>query len=100
MYVGVNVYIRIFLISALAGQLHSPAALTPGKELPIRIGYEVGWTPRRGEKSSPYRDSNSDPSAIQPVASRYINYTIPAPYIYTVLESSFISSWNKTELRT
>jgi hypothetical protein len=27
-----------------------------------------------------YRDSNSDPSIIQPVASRYTDYAIPAPY--------------------
>jgi hypothetical protein len=27
----------------------------------------------------PYRDSNSDPSAVQPVASRYSGYAIPAP---------------------
>jgi hypothetical protein len=29
----------------VSGQLHVPAALLPGKELPVPIGYEVGWTP-------------------------------------------------------
>jgi hypothetical protein len=29
----------------LGGQLHSPAALPLGKELPVLIGYEAGWTP-------------------------------------------------------
>jgi hypothetical protein len=28
-----------------SGQLHAPAALSPGKELPVPIGYETGWAP-------------------------------------------------------
>jgi hypothetical protein len=61
----------------LSGQLHAPAALPPGKEPVIRIGYEVGWTPEPvwttwGSKNSyPHRDLNSDPSVVQPLASRY-----------------------------
>jgi hypothetical protein len=27
------------------GQLHAPAALSPGKELPVPTGYEVRWAP-------------------------------------------------------
>jgi hypothetical protein len=40
-YGGLDVYIHIFLTSALAGgggQLHAPAALPPGKEAPVPIG--------------------------------------------------------------
>jgi hypothetical protein len=84
--VGVDVYTDIFLISALAGgewQLHGPAALSP-----VPIGKEVGWTPKpvwttwRRENSGPYRDSNSDTSVVQPVASRYtgsLSSGVPAP---------------------
>jgi hypothetical protein len=58
----------------VSGQLHAPASLPP-----VLIGEEVGWalqpvwTTWRGEKSCP---SNSNPSAMQPVASGYTNCTI------------------------
>jgi hypothetical protein len=39
---------------------------------------EPVWMTWRRENDSPYRDSNSDPSVIQPVASRYTYYAIPA----------------------
>jgi hypothetical protein len=38
----------------------------------------------RREDSCPYRDFNSDPSVVQPVASRYTDYAILAP-INTVI---------------
>jgi hypothetical protein len=58
----------------VSGQHHAPAALPPGKEPPVSIGYDVGWTGRGGKNSWPYRDSNSDHSVIQPVASRYTDW--------------------------
>jgi hypothetical protein len=70
-----------FLTSALAGGEWS--ASPPVKELPVPIGQDVGWIPEpvgttwRRENSWPYRDSNSDPSLVQPVASRYNDYAIP-----------------------
>jgi hypothetical protein len=40
--------------------------------------------PRAGAEKGkiwPYRDSYSDPSVVQPVASRYTDYTNPAPHV-------------------
>jgi hypothetical protein len=63
-----------------------------GKEPPVPIGYEAGcdpepaWTAWR-TKSCSYRDSNSDRSAVQPVASRYTECTIPALILmYNIVE--------------
>jgi hypothetical protein len=69
----------------VSGQLHAPAALTPGKEPPVPIEQEVRWTSEpvwtiwRSENSWSHRDSNSDSSVVQPVVSRYTDYVIPAP---------------------
>jgi hypothetical protein len=69
----------------VSGQLHARAALAPEKESPVPIAQEVGltpepvWTTWRRENSWSYRGSNSDPSVVQPVGSRCINYAIPAP---------------------
>jgi hypothetical protein len=61
----------------MSGQLHTAAALPPGEEIvwtPDPI-----WTTWSRENSWLHRDSNSDPSVIQPVASRYTDHAIPAP---------------------
>jgi hypothetical protein len=81
-----------------SGQLHTTAALPLGKESPVLIGQEAGWAPEpvwstcRGEKSCPYRDSNSDPSAVKTVASRYTECTIAA------LQDKAINPWGKGPL--
>jgi hypothetical protein len=65
-------------------QLHALAVLPPGKDPGTHwIG---GWVdPRAGldnvrrENFCPHRDSNSDASVVQPVASPYTERAIPAP---------------------
>jgi hypothetical protein len=75
----------------MSGQLHAPAALPPGKEPPVPIEQEVGWTSEPvwtiwiRENSWPHRDSNSDFSVVQPVASRY---TDSLPFLLLILISS------------
>jgi hypothetical protein len=72
-YGGVDVWIHIFLTSALAASewsAYAPAVLLPGKEAPVPIRSEVGWTPEpvwtmwRRENSWPYRDLNFDLSVV------------------------------------
>jgi hypothetical protein len=84
-YGGVDVYTRSILSwprhkLEVSGQLHAPAALSPGKEPPVPIGPQ-SRSGRRREKFLPYRDSNSNPSVVQPVASRYTDCAIPAPVL-------------------
>jgi hypothetical protein len=73
-----------FLTLGTSGQLHAPAALSPGKEPPYPLDRRLSGPQSRSgrlgeEKILHYRDSNSDPSVVQSVASRYTDYAIPAP---------------------
>jgi hypothetical protein len=42
------------------------------------VTLEAIWTTLRRENPSPYRDSNSDPSVLHPVASCHTDCAIPA----------------------
>jgi hypothetical protein len=78
-YAGVDVSIHIFLTSALIRGEWSASCtgrFTPGGPAP-GTHWIGGW---RGENSWSYWDSNSDPSVVRPLASRYTDYAIPAPY--------------------
>jgi hypothetical protein len=61
----------------MSGQPYAPAALTTEKDSPVPIRWEVWWIPEpvwstwKSQNSLPYRDSNSDPSVVKPIASRY-----------------------------
>jgi hypothetical protein len=74
--------------SALAGDewaVSRHGRFTLREESPVPTRYEAGWVPEpvwttwRRENSWPYQDSNSDPSVVQPVASRYTDCSIPTP---------------------
>jgi hypothetical protein len=69
----------------VSGQLHAPAALPP-EERASGTHCIRGWVDRRAGlgdmekwKFLPHRDSNSESSVLQPVASRYTDWAIPAP---------------------
>jgi hypothetical protein len=55
----------------VGGQIHAPAALPPGK----RLGGAQGRSGRLRKISPP---PGFDPLTVQPVASRYTDYAIPA----------------------
>jgi hypothetical protein len=85
-YGRVDVEIHIFLISALTEGERS--ALRPGRFTPRERASGThwigGWVDLRpglddveNGKYLPYRDSNSDPSVVQPVTSCYTDYRIP-----------------------
>jgi hypothetical protein len=67
----------------VSGQLHTPAVLLPGKELPIPIGDEVGCTP---EPVWITWRKIFLPTGIEllqlrrPVVSRYTDWAIPAVF--------------------
>jgi hypothetical protein len=85
-YGGIDVWIHTFLTSALDGGEWSgsrPCCFTPGERAP-GTHWIGGWVdPRAGlddvekRKFLTYRDSNSDPSVVQPVSSRYTDYASP-----------------------
>lgn len=80
-YGVVDVQIQVFLISALvgSGKLHALATLPSEKSLLPRKPSEPIWTMWRKRHFLPYRASNSDLWAVQPVASPFIDCVIPAP---------------------
>jgi hypothetical protein len=87
---GVAVQAHVFLTSVVIGGEMSasrPDRFTPRNKSPVypvymRLSGPQNRSGRRGEekKSCPYRDSN--PSAVQPIASRYTDSPLPL-YYYT-----------------
>jgi hypothetical protein len=86
-----DVVIHIFLTSAVVGNEWSVSRLahfTLEERDPIPTGQASGWAPEpvrktlTGEKFFPYRESNSNPSAAQPITSHYTDCAIPNPEAY------------------
>jgi hypothetical protein len=74
-YWGVDVYIRVCLTSAVDGGEWS--VLLPDNEPPVPIGWvDAGLEDVKKKNSCLYRDSNSDPSVVESVASRYTDYAM------------------------
>jgi hypothetical protein len=73
-----------------------PRGKSPRYSLDRRLRGPSGpvWTIWRRENSWPYRKSNSDPSVVQPVASRYTDWAIPVPKFCDICSSKW-----KTEVR-
>jgi hypothetical protein len=80
-YVGVDVLIHVFLTLALVGGVlrFTTRPLYPRYPLDRRLGGPQNRSGRLGEekKTAPTGNLNSDPSAVQPVASRSTDCAIP-----------------------
>ena len=75
----------------VGGQHHAPAALPPGKtRYPLyrRLGGPHGRS-GRVRKISP--SPGFDPRTVQPVASRYIDWAIPARIMYNIMYIKWIN---------
>jgi hypothetical protein len=57
-----------------------PRGKSPQYPSDRRLGGPQSRSGQFGENSWPYRDSNSHPSVVQPIASRYTDYDIPTPW--------------------
>jgi hypothetical protein len=95
-YGGVDVQIHIFLTSALAGSEWSasrPCRFTPRERFP-GTHWIGGWVDLRAslddvEKRKFLPPPELELRPLEPVASRYTNYAIPAPVRYNVTKKFF-----------
>jgi hypothetical protein len=76
--------------------IHTLAALPPGEELPVPIGEEApgaraGVNIVERKQPCPHRDSNSDPSTVQPVVRRYTDCALPLLFSLIVWSNKGLS---------
>ena len=74
----------------VGGQRHAPAALTPGKtRYPLyrRLGGAQGRSGR--ERKISLTAPGFDPRTVQPVASRYTDWAIPA-HMYIIISQGWV----------
>jgi hypothetical protein len=104
-YGGVDVYIHIFLTSALVGGEWSASrpcrfihrGKSPRYPLDRRLGGPQSRSRRGGEENIlvPPGDSNSDPSVVQPVASRYTDCATRAQNFIELKSIIVDKEWNQ-----
>lgn len=67
----------------LRSQIHAPATLSVGKYIPVRIGYETGWDPKRVwtwlRKGNTYKPARNRTAAV--VSPYWLSYSVS----YTIL---------------
>ena len=67
----------------VGGQRHTPAALPPGKG-PVPFRRRLGGPQERSGRVRKISSTPAfDPQTVQPVASRYTDWAIPAPYFHS-----------------
>ena len=76
-------------------QRHAPAALPPGKTRYTLCRRLVGSQGRSGQVRKISPPSGFDPRTVQPVASRYTDYAIPALNCFSLLNISKQKTWKR-----
>jgi hypothetical protein len=85
-YEGLDVQIHVSLTLVLVEGERSPSR--SGRIASGSLGQDAGWAPEQvwmtWKRENPllYRDSNSEPSVVQSVGSRYADNAIPASRLY------------------
>ena len=78
----------------MGGQCHIPATLPPGKRPGTHcIGGWVGHRASLDGRENLAPPPGFDPQTFQPVASHYIDYTIPVPWYHMYQQETRLSSF-------
>jgi hypothetical protein len=81
------------------GQLHAPAALPPGKEPLVPIGYEAEWSQSRSGRGG--EEKNSQPPPVDSVKNKLVRYKHDIIYIYIcVYIYILLAGWKKSDTQS